>query len=350
MVQTARSLSLPPAADLAGKRILFSAPRFFGYEQEIAAELCRRGAEVDFIADRPFDSPLLHAAARFSRRAVLFHTDRYYRRCLARFGDKAYDHVFIVNGQTMPRDLLREIRASNPQAQFTLYMWDSLANRRDALGLLDLFDRAFSFDPDAARDHSMRFRPLFYAPAYDAGSDGAEIVHDISFIGTAHTDRHAVVSRLDAALALDVRRFWYLYLQAPWVYWAYRLTNPAFRGAPMADFRFQPLPRELGVQAFWQSRAILDIEHPRQTGLTIRTFETLGARRKLVTTNAGIRAYAFHDPELVHVIDRAAPQVPRDFLLSPAPALDEDLRRRYSLAGWLDEVFADEDRSSDHLA
>ncbi|HMO68649.1 MAG TPA: hypothetical protein PKE25_08320 [Novosphingobium sp.] len=340
----------PPRADLAGKRVLFSAPRFFGYEQEIAAELHRRGAQVDFLADRPFDSPLLHAAARFSRRAVLLHTDRHYRRTMAGFDGGAYDHVLIVNGQTMPRALLAEIRRDNPHARFTLYMWDSLANRRDALGLLDLFDRAFSFDPDAARQHAMRFRPLFFAPAYEAPAEPQEIVHDLSFIGTAHTDRHAVVSRLDATLDPQVRRFWYLYLQARWVWLAYRLTNPAFRQAPMADFRFTPLPRAEGVRAFWQSRAILDIEHPRQTGLTIRTFETLGARRKLVTTNAGIRDYALFDPALIQVIDRQAPRVDRSFLLEDAPGLEEAVRRRYSLAGWLDEVLAEADHSADHLA
>lgn len=340
----------PPRADLAGKRVLFSAPRFFGYEQEIAAELRRRGAQVDFLADRPFDSPLLHAAARFSRRAVLMHTEREYRRSLAEFAGGSYDHVFIVNGQTMPRGLLAEIRRDNPRARFTLYMWDSLANRRDALGLLDLFDRAFSFDPDAARAHAMRFRPLFFAPAYEAPDEPQEIVHDISFIGTAHTDRHAVVSRLDATLDPQVRRFWYLYLQARWVWLAYRASNPAFRGAPMADFRFTSLPRAEGVRTFWQSRVILDIEHPRQTGLTIRTFETLGARRKLVTTNAGIRDYAFYDPALVRVIDRKAPQVDAGFLRDDAPGLDEAVRQRYSLAGWLDEVFAEADHSGDHLA
>lgn len=340
----------PPRADLAGQRVLFSAPRFFGYEREIAAELHRRGAQVDFLADRPFDSPLLHAAARFSRRAVLLHTEREYRRSLAGFAAGDYDHVLIVNGQTMPRRLLAEIRRDNPRARFTLYMWDSLANRRDALGLLDLFDRAFSFDPDAARQHSMRFRPLFFAPAYEAPDEPQAIAHDLSFIGTAHTDRYAVVSRLDAALDPKVRRFWYLYLQARWVWLAYRVTNPAFRGAPLADFRFTPLPRAEGARAFWQSRAILDIEHPRQTGLTIRTFETLGAGRKLVTTNAGIRDYAFHDPARVRVIDRKAPQVDAEFLLDDAPPLDAAVRQRYSLAGWLDEVLAEADHSGDHLA
>ena len=91
---------------------------------------------------------------------------------------------------------------------------------------------------------------------------------------------------------------------------------------------------------FSASLSILDIEHPNQVGLTMRTFETLGASKKLVTTNAGVRDYDFFSPSNVYVIDRVNPRVPKDFLDSPYVPLPDSVRARYSIAGWLNEILA----------
>ncbi|ANY18957.1 hypothetical protein A6F68_00422 [Tsuneonella dongtanensis] len=332
---------------LDGARVLLIAPRFFGYDEAMARELARRGAHVDAMADRPFDSPSYHAAARFFPRQVQRATERHYRRLLADFGSKAYDYVIVVNGQTLSPRLLGELRRDNARAQFIFYLWDSLANRSGALDLVPMFDRAFTFERETAARHGMRFRPLFFDD--HAGGADAEDTFDISFVGTAHTDRHKVVERLDATLPAGARRFWYLYLKARWVLSAYRITNPSFRDAKAGTFRFEPLSRQESQRVFESSRAILDIEHARQTGLTMRTLEVLGAGKKLVTTNADIRAYSFYDPARIEVIDRARPRIADGFLEAPTPALADDIRYRYSIAGWIDELLTEQDQSAIHL-
>lgn len=338
---------MPQVPSLEGKRVLLIAPRFFGYDEAIARELGRRGARVDAMPDRPFDSPWYHAAARFFPHKVRQATERHYRRLLDGFLPGEYDHVFVVNGQTVSPRLLSELRASNPKARFTFYLWDSVANRGHSLELVPMFDRAFSFERATAAQHGLRFRPLFSDD--HATASGMPEEFDISFIGTAHSDRHRIVERIDQSLPKGTRRFWFLYLKARWVLAAYRVTNPAFRGAREETFRFSPMPRAESQRIFEATRAILDIEHDRQTGLTMRTLEVLCAGKKLVTTNADIRAYAFYDPARVEVIDRHQPAIRSGFLDSAAPPLAADIRYRYSIAGWIDELLADEDQSAVHL-
>jgi len=336
-----------PKPDLSGQRILFVCPRFFSYENEIAEELRARGAHVDLLFDRPFRSPLFHLAARTWRSAVLPVTDRYYRKRIRGFGKRSYDHVFVVNGQTLSRGLAAEWREQYPDARFTLYMWDSLANRRGALDLLPLFDRAFSFEPSARR-HGFRLRPLFFSWAYADGSrEAADLA--ISFIGTAHTDRYPIVRRVDAALPPGLARFWYLYLKARWVLSAMRVTRRTHAHAKPEEFEFEPLTRDQSTAIFWRSRAILDIEHPRQEGLTMRTFEALGAGKKLVTTNRNIVDYELYDPARILLIDRADPQVPLEFLATDADPLPHRWREIYSIGGWVDEIFGDPETAPSHL-
>jgi hypothetical protein len=102
----------------------------------------------------------------------------------------------------------------------------------------------------------------------------------------------------------------------------------------------QALKKADVLQMIAQSRAILDIQHPGQTGLTMRTIEMLGARKKLITTNPLVRGYEFFRPENILVIDRGDPVIDPGFLGVPYVELPEDLYERYSLDGWIREVFS----------
>ena len=328
------------AQDLAGKYILIQVAPFFGYDRVFAQALRDRGAVVDVLPDRPFDSAVLHAVAKVGRGMLLEHTNRIYRRQLEEFGRSHYDHVLVVNGQTLSDDLLRQLRRDYPAARFTFYIWDSFENRPYAAAALRHYDAAFSFDRHAARQHDIAFRPLFFSPEFDLPPN-RDAEFDLSFIGTAHSDRPAIIHHVDQRLPAEASRYWFLYLKSPWVLSYQRITNPHFRGIPSSMFSYQPLPRERVRTVFDRSRAFLDIEHDQQTGLTIRTFEALGARKKLITTNSDIINYDFYNPSNVMVIDRREPAFDFDFLTSPIEELPPELRSRYSVNGWIDEVLGE---------
>lgn len=322
---------------LLGQRVLFLGPRFFGYEREIVAELERRGAVVDHLNDRPFDSPLMAAITRFWPTAVMRAASRQYAERLRDLDYPNYDLVLVINGQTLTTETLLAWRERFSSARFVLYMWDSFGNRAHALANMRHFDRCLSFDREDATRYGLIFRPLFFAPGFEVSSP-VEPLHDISFIGTMHSDRYAVLMAVCRALPATSQAFWYLYLQAPWVYWAYRALKSGFRSATMSEFSFLPLAKSQVQTVFSQSRAVLDIEHPLQTGLTMRTLETLGARKKLVTTNAGIRNYDFYVAENICIVDRRRPEIPADFFRTPYRDVPPDVYQRYRLAGWMDEV------------
>lgn len=322
---------------LQGKKVLYVAPRFFGYEKEIENELTRRGAEVDFVLDRPFDTPLMKAITKVRREWIIGFADRYYSSALNELGNKEYDLVFVISGQTLSAHTLAGWRRACPAAKFVLYMWDSFANRRWAVDNLKFFDHCFSFDRNDSVKYSLSFRPLFFSPGFETVQQ-SEPKFDISFVGTAHTDRYAVVSAVRRKLGGKVNSFWYLFLQAKWVFWVYKLSNPAFRKARISDFDFSPLTKATVQEIFSNSKAVLDVEHPQQTGLTMRTLEALGAKKKLITTNVGVRDYDFFSPDNICVIDREFPGVPADFLYENYVDVSPEIYGKYRLEGWMDEI------------
>jgi hypothetical protein len=323
---------------LAGLRVLYVAPRFFGYDEDIAGEMRRRGAEVVRLFDRPFATPAMTAVTKLAPGAIARAALPLYRRTL---GAEAapLDLVFVVNGQTLPGAFLDEVRRHSPQATFILYLWDALSNRGSIVPQLGRYDHVFGFDRTDAARYGFTYRPLFFTPVFDEASTEDER-YDISFIGTAHTDRAPIVRAIDETLPPEIARFWYLFLQAPWVRRYYAARSAAFRRVPAAMFHYDSMPKETIGRVFRQSRAILDIEHPLQRGLTMRTFETLGAGKKLITTNPHVRQEDFYDPVNVLVVDRSRVAVPPGFFQQPFTAPPAAIRRRYALAGWLDEILA----------
>jgi hypothetical protein len=332
-------LSNPEAVVMRGEagRVLLIAPRFFGYEQEIRKEIERRGSAVDWLPDRPFDSPWMAALTKVAPNLVLPYVDRLYERRLRELNPKKYDTILVINGQTLSYRTLSLLRNSFPTARTILYMWDSMRNRPNVVKNLQKFDATFSFDPNSSRRYGMRLRPLFFSAWIDSGI-ASNVDYHISFVGTVHSDRYEVIDKLRHNLGSDVSTYWYLYLKAPWVYYAYRLSKPAMRHACRSEFRFVPLEKVALQAVHSRSKAILDIEHPNQTGLTMRTFEAIGSRRKLITTNTRIEEYEFFDRENICVIDRARPRVPAAFLESPFLSISPAVYRRYSIEGWMDDV------------
>lgn len=321
---------------LENKKVLYIAPVFFGYEGEIKNELEQQGAQVTFLLDRPFNSVFLKALTRARRDLVIGAADRYYKEQLASV-DTNFDYVFVVNGQTLSTNTIAAWRQRYPSAKFILYMWDSFSNRQQTLDNLKYFDSVFTFDKNDAEKYQVNFRPLFFSAGFES-VDETPVQYDISFIGTAHTDRFSIVNKIDQQLGSSVRKYWYLFLQAKWVYWLYRFTNTAYRAARYSDFKFESISKSEVQRVFNASKAILDIEHPQQTGLTMRTLETLGARKKLVTTNVSVKFYDFYSSDNIFIIDRQAPFIPEAFLDKPYKNVEPHIYRRYSLTGWLEEI------------
>lgn len=319
-------------------RVLLIAPRFFGYEHEIAAELSRSGREVDLLPDRPFNSPLMKAVLRF-RPELGGHRacERFFAQRMEELGRNDYSTILVIQGEGVTSNTLMNLRKSYPRAKLVFYTWDSIENKPFSKRNLSLYDRCSTFDPVDAKKYGMCFRPLFYTDGFDRPADMA-YTYDLSFIGTVHSDRYRIVHALLSQLPPDTRTFVYLYLQAPWMFDLRRIFTNTVEGAKRKDFRFVPLSKDVVQATFFGSRTVLDIEHANQRGATMRTMEALGSKRKMVTTNATLRDYDFYNTVNIQIIDRKAPRLDQEFLLTPYQAVPEEIRQKNSIRQWIQEV------------
>ena len=327
---------------LENKSVLLISPSFFGYEQSIKQRLSEISARVDYFDERPANTFWSKALVRIDRRFLSHHISQYYESIYQIIQNRIYDYVFVVNIEAMPISFLERVRKINPQAVFILYMWDSISNKRNTVNYLSLFDRIFSFDRDDCKIYAnIRFRPLFFLNEYKELANVSDYEYDFSFVGTAHSDRYALIRKIYVQICnLCMKSYWHLYLQDKKLFYWNKITNSAFLKAHLHDFQYRALLKSEVLDLVKKSRIIIDIQHPRQVGLTMRTIEILGARRKLITTNASIKDYDFYLDDNILVIDRENPIINREFCFKDYKPLDDHIyysrlgQQRFSTLRW----------------
>jgi hypothetical protein len=324
------------------KKILFISPKFFGYEKAVFLKLKELGATVDYIDDRPSNNVFVKAILRIHHKLLFSKLVKYFNQKLNEVKANEYDVVFILNPEGMLPEIIQQFREHFKTAKFVLYMWDSIKNRKHTPSVLHYFDVKYSFDQhDSHFFPGVKFRPLFYTDPYkEASSYSMPLEFDLAFIGTAHSDRYFLLKKIQKQLTAEkLKYFYFLFLTSSKYYWFRKMTEPSFLAkAKIKDFAFKPISPQEIIDVFARSKAILDINHPKQTGLTIRTLEVLALQKKIITTNAAIKDYDFYDASNILVIDRNNPIIDLDFFNVPFKKTPPDILYNYSIEGWLAEV------------
>jgi hypothetical protein len=247
-------------------------------------------------------------------------------------------HVLVVKGEGLSLSAIRKLRKIMPNARFHLYLWDGIDNVPRATAIAPIFDNVSTFDADDARQFGWRYRPLFARNSSEAPARLNEYwVHDWVFVGSLHSDRYRILRNL-VVTSTHLRSFVYGFIPGKLLWWLRYLVDWSLWAPGSINISTTSLSPEAVQQIVNEACAVIDIEHPNQRGLTMRSIETLMSHRKLITTNVHIRDTDLYDESRVCIIDRKNPIIPPKFLAASFRPLDPFVRERYSLNRWVDEV------------
>lgn len=323
---------------LAGKRVLFVSAKLFSISDNIRTAMERLGAVVDYFDERPSNTPLMKALIRINRNLVASAINTYYDRMIEATASIDFDYILFTKGESVSARQLRRLRELHPRARMVLYHWDAIYYNHHAKAINRCFDKVATFDRPDAEEYGMEFLPLFYTPEYSAIQPIADnrIDYAAAFIGTTHSDRYAIATSVARQLASYGQNvMMYFYFQSRMMYYKRMYADRIIDREWKECFHFSPLSHREILDAYSHTVALIDVQWPHQRGLTMRTIEALGARRKLITTNTDIVNYDFYDEDNILVVDRDHPHVPSSFTETPFRPLPANIYRRYSIASWL---------------
>ncbi|MDL2143335.1 hypothetical protein QQY79_12450 [Flavobacterium tructae] len=327
---------------LDNKNVLFFSVQTFNLEKEIIKKLTDFGANVDYYDERPSNNNFTKGIIRLKRNLLQVIINKYYSKILRDTANKHYDFLFVNKGEVIPEFFLKEFKKMHLSCQCVFYTWDSFLNNKNALAILKYFDKKFSFDSNDSVNYGLEFRPLFYLDFYkniDSISN-SKISNDLLFLGTAHSDRYQISNSIaNWCTENKLKSFCYYYMQGRLVYFYKKMFDKTFKQFDYKKLNFSSLSSEDLFAHYKKSKVILDINHPGQKGLTMRTFEAIGAKRKIITTNTEVQKYAFYNSNNILIIDRENNQLDKDFFESDYIDIDAGLYERMSLKGWLTCLF-----------
>lgn len=327
--------------NIKNKNILFICRKYFDYETEIIKELEEGQNKVLHLIDVPFKQNIIKIIIRFFPSLFFKRADNIYNNLIKNSNFTHFDFVFVIIGETVSSNFLLQLKNKHPNARLILYIWDSIKNnRKNLVNRFKFYDNIFCFQKEDSLKYNINFTPLFYINSYRKLNHSLlDTEIDLCFIGTAHADRPKLVQDLLSKIGHQRKTYTFLYLHATWLYWVYKIFYPPYRNVKKEILNFNKLKKEDIIKVYNKSKIILDIQHPKQTGLTIRTFEVLASGAKLVTTNDDIKNYDFYNNDQICIINRDNPEIPNSFFELSNNFSNEFLIKNYSLNNWLNKIF-----------
>jgi hypothetical protein len=337
-----------PEAKASRGHVLLVSPFVFSYHESICETLLAAGYDVTWWNERASSGTVYKLALRVFPRLTAAWSERHFLDRLSRLDAGAISHVLVIKGEGLSRKTAHRIRDTLAWASMGLYLWDGVENVRGVTSILDAFDAVATFDPKDASERGWTYRPLFARSGDGASTGRTDARFAWCFIGTLHSDRHRVLHRLRRASGGSNHSFVFGYIPGRLMYLLRHFTDWTLWLAPKGSLSTRSMSAADVRAHVDASSVVVDVEHPQQRGLTMRTIETLMAGKKLATTNRHILASDLYDPSRVLVISREQPSIPADFLNIPFAPIPDILRRKYSCEGWVSELLGSQQTAFSH--
>lgn len=326
---------------LSNKNILFFSPSFFNYEYRIKEKMEELGAIVDLFDERSIDKKFEKALLKIDPYIFQLKTNKYYLNIFKQIQYNNYDYILFIKCEMPSCKILKLYRNHFVNSKFCLYMWDSLKNIPHIHSKLKFFDSISSFDRhDCIKYTQIKFRPLFYCDEYIKSTNSTNHKYDLAFIGTIHSDRYKILKKiLNQSEKLNLNIYIYPYLQSKFIYYVYKLIKKEFKDTKINDFKYDKISKNFILEILNQSNFIIDIQHPNQTGLTIRTIEMIGMKKKLLTTNEDIINYDFYNSNNIYILNRNDIKIENKFLKNQEYYnISDNIYNKYSIEYWLYDI------------
>ena len=328
------------------ERVLLIAPKFFGYYQKIANEITKLGYKVDYINDEPNDSNIYKAIARVNKKILSYSIHKYFNNIvLPQVETISYNKILVIGGMTFSftPNMIHVLRKLNKNAKFYLYQWDSERNLPYVTKIHKYFDHIFTFDRyDASfKPEVYKFLPLFYTNTYKKIGDMnvTSYKYDCMYVGTAHPRKYKEITQMSEKLnKVFKNQYIYQYMPSKLKYIYHKFFSPEYKHAKYSTFKTKKLSSKQMFELLQKSRCVLDAPQAGQSGITMRTIECLGAKKKLITSNSDIINYDFYCPENIYIYDGDF-DFNSVFFNKGYKNIDQNIYEKYSLRNWIKTIF-----------
>ena len=284
------------------------------------AEYCLYTFKKIFLNDRSFKEK-----AKENRRLTLEKKEH-----LAQLASwkNPIDFALILRPDLLNDDVLKRIKEKSKKT--VGYQWDGFERYPQIRSKLHFFDDFFVFDEkDVNLEENRSLITNFYFDHLLEGNQ--QIKSDVYFIGSHIANR--MPKLLDVAVFLKNKNL-KLDINVVGSGRKYR-ENHSEMGV---NFITAPFDFQTNYQHIGETKAVLDLLNDVHSGLSLRVFEALGFRKKLITDNLEIKKYDFYNPEKIFLLQERNWEDLPGFINAPYQSQPENNESKYSFKNWLHHI------------
>jgi hypothetical protein len=292
-------------------KVLLIGPEYLHLYKDLMSGFEKLGYEVDFAKEyRIKNDPLDVRRERF--RITFGSTNRkkkYWKLLLNKEQyDKAYDILFVLDGQGLHPELFDILKSRNQHIRCFNFLFDTVRGVYHFEKFFPYFDKVFTFDREESKKYQIKWIPIYWIPPVCTVKEE----YDMFGFGSFSPDRFEVFQTLNdfsekeglnsyIKLKAQINREWFyalrrlvrkpLGLRLEISLKQYHSPLIIHNNMSPTDFR----------DMVYKSKIVIDTHPLHQDGLTARFMWALGARKKIITTNANIMNYGFYNPSQIFV-------------------------------------------------
>lgn len=329
------------------KNIIFSIQKINGFKENIERELKNKFEKVKYIESERLSSNersiylkiIRGISSKLNNKTIQTYyetlVEKNYKRWIAD-SKEICDYFFVISGGSFSIDFLKALRVKNPGIKLILFLWDTLEST-EFIETYKEYDYIFTYDREDVKKYNFIFRTSFYLEElkqYYIEFEKRKI--DLYYLGEIkNIERYRFIEKFyDYCKINNIRFFLKLYLR--------KNKKKMVENCNQEIIIKKKIDYKENLKIVNNSKVIIDIKHLKQTGLTLRSFESVGSESKLITTNQDIKNYDFYNEENILIIKNIdeIEKINKEFFEKEYKKIDSKIKNRYSAKGFIEEIFS----------
>lgn len=305
----------------------------WGYNQFIVDELKSRGITTTHIDyhDLKYKYPsAFHKVFNFFSKTLFnFNLKReYLKKRLFKVLDnqEKQDTILVIKGDDLSISTLKRIKKNT--LELNVFFNDSMSRYPRMKKIFPYFDTVYSFEPKDVSQYN--FKPITNYIYFDYQNL------------TKGKTKYGVfnISSLDKRTKVmpDFARY---FKTNNIDYKLIAFSNQSHSELSELDIEVTNAIYELDdvLKLVTESEFLLDIQRPKQQGLSFRIMEGLALEKKIISTNKDLVNYDFYNPNNIAIVDPENIHIEDMFFKTPYENIASEIVHKYHISSWVNEVF-----------
>ncbi|WP_143052635.1 hypothetical protein [Chryseobacterium taichungense] len=236
------------------------------------------------------------------------------------------DYILVIRPDNFPVSFIKKLKTKT--SKLIAYQWDGIEKFPEIKKYFALFDTFFCFEKvenqaniKPITNFYFDHLPSFYKK-YNTESPR------LYFVGLYWKSRETKidtfidkVSGLNVDLSIFIQYF----------------QEPEKKNTKITYIKNR-ITFEDNLEFVKNSDILLDFVDPLHNGLSIRFFEALYYKKKVISDNIMVKNYDFYHPDNIFVVENKNYQNIEKFLKKPYHDLPEDIVKKYGFSNWIREI------------